>query len=110
MEMLLPQAFARMAGEKSASGIYKLSESMGGGKTQSMIVAGILARFPHLADMVDFHESLPKAKPDVVASFTGRSTDKKVWVIIGKHSASTSPPTERRRRRSGVMLSRIVPR
>jgi hypothetical protein len=39
MELLVQQAFARMAGEKSASGIYKLSESMGGGKTQTMIVA-----------------------------------------------------------------------
>jgi len=46
MEMLLSQSFARMAGTGSPSGIYKLSESMGGGKTQSMIVAGILARFP----------------------------------------------------------------
>ncbi len=58
MEMLLSQAFARMAGTGSASGIYKLSESMGGGKTQSMIVAGILARFPHLVDLVSFREPL----------------------------------------------------
>ena len=48
MEMLLSQSFARLAGTGSSSGIYKLSESMGGGKTQSMIVAGILARFPQL--------------------------------------------------------------
>ena len=84
MEMLLSQAFARMAGTGSSSGIYKLSESMGGGKTQSMIVAGILARFPHLAKGVEFREPLANAKPDVVASFTGRSTDKKVWVAIGE--------------------------
>ena len=84
MELMLQQAFARIGGEKSASGIYKLSESMGGGKTQSMIVAGILARFPHLASIVGFQKALPKAKTDVVASFTGRSTDQKVWVSIGK--------------------------
>jgi hypothetical protein len=84
MELLLQQAFARMAGEKSASGIYKLSEAMGSGKTQTMIVAGILARFPSLASIVGFHKSLPKAKTDAVASFTGRSTDQKVWVSIGK--------------------------
>ncbi len=84
MEMLLSQAFARMAGTGSASGIYKLSESMGGGKTQSMIVAGILARFPHLASLVSFKEKLPKAHPDVVAAFTGRATDKKVWVSLGE--------------------------
>ena len=45
MELLLMNAFSRLAGVGSPSGIYKLSESMGGGKTQSMIVAGILARF-----------------------------------------------------------------
>ncbi|MDD5321594.1 MAG: DUF499 domain-containing protein [Methylococcales bacterium] len=83
MELLLSQAFARLAGIGSSSGIYKLSESMGGGKTQSMIVAGILARFPYLAKGMEFHTPLPEAKPDVVASFTGRATDKKVWVVIG---------------------------
>jgi len=83
MEMLLSQAFARLAGTGSASGIYKLSESMGGGKTQSMIVAGILARFPHLASLLPFRDPLAPAKPDVVAAFTGRATDKKVWVTIG---------------------------
>jgi len=92
MELLLQQAFARMGGEKSASGIYKLSESMGGGKTQSMIVAGILARYPHLSDMMGFHGALPKAKPEVVASFTGRSTDQKVWVSIGKQLGVDFPP------------------
>jgi len=92
MELLLQQAFARMAGEKSASGIYKLSESMGGGKTQSMIVAGILARYPKLADVVGSHKPLPKAKPEVVASFTGRSTDQKVWVSIGKQLGVDFPP------------------
>ncbi len=84
MELLLSQAFARLAGTGSSSGIYKLSESMGGGKTQTMIVAGILARFPPLASLLAFREPLPKAKPDVVAAFTGRATDKKVWVAIGE--------------------------
>ena len=83
MEILLSQAFARLAGTGSSSGIYKLSESMGGGKTQSMIVAGILARFPNLATLMPFHVPLTPAKPDVVAAFTGRATDKKVWVAIG---------------------------
>lgn len=91
MELLLQQSFARMSGEKSATGIYKLSESMGGGKTQSMIVAGILARFPKLVSLVGFHKPLPKAKPDVVASFTGRSTDQKVWVSIGKQLGTNFP-------------------
>ncbi len=94
MELLLQQSFARMAGEKSASGIYKLSESMGGGKTQSMIVAGILAKYPKLASVVGFSKSLPKAKPDVTASFSGRATDQKVWVSIGKQ-LGVDFPTDR---------------
>lgn len=92
MEMLLSQAFARMAGTGSSSGIYKLSESMGGGKTQSMIVAGILARFPQLASLMTFREPLTKANPDVVAAFTGRATDKKVWVAIGDSLGVTFAP------------------
>ena len=48
MELLLMQAFSRLAGKGSASGIYKLSESMGGGKTHMMIALGLLARHPHL--------------------------------------------------------------
>ena len=94
MELLLQQSFARMAGEKSASGIYKLSESMGGGKTQSMIVAGILAKYPKLASVVGFSKTLPKAKPDVTASFSGRATDQKVWVSIGKQ-LGVDFPTDR---------------
>src|SRR4051812_21197919 len=72
MELLLHQTFARIGEEKSASGIYKLSESMGGGKTQSMLVAGILARFPHLASIVGFQKEPPKVRAEVVAAFTGR--------------------------------------
>ena len=49
-----------------------------------MIVAGILAHFPYLAECMAFRTPLPEAKPDVVASFTGRATDKKVWVVIGE--------------------------
>lgn len=92
MEILLSQAFARLAGTGSSSGIYKLSESMGGGKTQSMIVAGILARFPQLANLMAFRDPLAKAKPDVVAAFTGRATDKKVWVAIGDALGVTFAP------------------
>jgi hypothetical protein len=53
MEQLVMQAFDRLNGGPSR-GIFKLSESMGGGKTQSMIVAGLLARFPKLAKPLPF--------------------------------------------------------
>jgi len=54
MELLLMNAFSRLAGVGSPSGIYKLSESMGGGKTQSMIVANILAKVSHSKGMASF--------------------------------------------------------
>ena len=92
MEFLLMQAFSRLAGIGSASGLYKLSEAMGGGKTQSMIVAGILARFPHLASMLPFQKPLPEVVPDVVVSFMGRATDKKVWVSLGAALGAIFPP------------------
>ena len=91
MELLLMNAFSRLAGIGSPSGIYKLSESMGGGKTQSMIVAGILARFPHLASLLPFQKPLPAANPDIAASFTGRATDKRVWVSLGKALGADFP-------------------
>lgn len=92
MELLLGQAFTRMAGTGGGSGIYKLSESMGGGKTQSMIVAGILARFPHLAGLLPFQSPLPDMAPDVVAAFIGRATDKRVWVALGEALGVTFAP------------------
>jgi hypothetical protein len=92
MELLLAQTFARLGGTGSSAGIYKLSKSMGGGKTQSMIVAGILARYPHLADLLEFQSPLPPATPDVVASFSGRSTDRKVWVALGDALGVTFDP------------------
>jgi hypothetical protein len=83
MEELMMQAFDRLGGGTSR-GIFKLSESMGGGKTQSMIVAGLLARFPHLAMKLPFRTKPKTFKPDQVIAFTGRSTDQNVWVAIGK--------------------------
>ena len=58
MEDLITQAFDRLSGGPSR-GIFKLSESMGGGKTQSMIVAGLLARFPKLAKALPFRPQHP---------------------------------------------------
>lgn len=84
MALLLQQVFTRLSGNAGATGIYKLSESMGGGKTQSMIVAGILARFPELRSLLESEKPIPNAAPDVVATFTGRATDQIVWVKLGR--------------------------
>lgn len=98
MEELIMQTADRLAGGPSR-GIFKLSESMGGGKTQSMIVAGLLARFPGLAKSQPFTKQPKITAPDQVIAFTGRSTDENVWVNIGKQLgvefASDSAPSEK---------------
>lgn len=51
-----------------------------------------LARYPHLSDLLDFQAPLPPATPDVVAAFSGRSTDKKVWMALGDALGVTFDP------------------
>lgn len=84
MEDLVTQAFDRLSGGPSR-GIFKLSESMGGGKTQSMIVCGLLARFPKLAAGLPFKKAPKSVAPDHVIAFTGRDTDKNVWTTLGEY-------------------------
>lgn len=83
MEDLITQAFDRLSGGTSR-GIFKLSESMGGGKTQSMIVCGLLARFPQLAVDQPFKKTPKNVSPDHVIAFTGRDTDKNAWITLGE--------------------------
>lgn len=98
MEELVTQAFDRLSGGPSR-GIFKLSESMGGGKTQSMIVCGLLARFPKLAAGLPFKKAPKTVTPDHVIAFTGRDTDKNVWVTLGEvfgaDFAEDSAPSEK---------------
>jgi hypothetical protein len=106
MEMLLYQAFARMAGTGSASGIYKLSESMGGGKTQSMIVAGILARFPHLANLVNFKDPYPKYTPMWLRHSPVALPTRKSGFTWEMPLASSFPLIEHHQKKNGVMPSK----
>ena len=91
MEELIMQSFDRLSGGPSR-GIFKLSESMGGGKTQSMIVAGLLARFPKLVKGVPFKNPPKPVKSAKIIAFTGRSTDENVWFSIGKQLGATFSP------------------
>ena len=98
MEELIMQSFDRLSGGPSR-GIFKLSESMGGGKTQSMIVAGLLARFPKLVKGIEFKTAPKPVKSAKIIVFTGRSTDENVWVSIGKqlgaNFSADSAPSEK---------------
>lgn len=98
MEELVSQTFDRLSGGPSR-GIFKLSESMGGGKTQSMIVCGLLARFSKLIGTQPFKKAPKPVKPDHVIAFTGRDTDKNVWMTLGEELGVTfvedSAPSEK---------------
>jgi hypothetical protein len=80
MALLLEQVALRF-NEGRSRAIYKLSEAMGGGKTQSLIVLGCLSKFPQLAPSVNLEDF---TAPDEVITFSGRETDKNFWISIGK--------------------------
>ena len=75
MKSLLREAFRRFEG-RSDSGVIKLSQAMGGGKTHNMIVLGLLAKYPQLRKKVmgDLHEPSHLGEVSVIA-FTGRESD-----------------------------------
>jgi hypothetical protein len=67
---------------------------MGGGKTQSMIVAGLLAKFPDLANALKFYKPPASVTADHVIAFTGRNTDENVWVATGRELGTEFEPTK----------------
>jgi hypothetical protein len=87
MQSLLTKAFSRLEGNNpTAESVFRLSQSMGGGKTHSMISLGILAQNPQLRE----HIMRPFYKPgkigDIqVAVVSGRMRmDNCVWGEIAK--------------------------
>jgi len=75
MEQLLDSAFNRFK-HKGATGIIKLSQAMGGGKTHSMIMLGLLAMYPDLRDKVLNSKFSDNQLGEVrVVAFTGRESD-----------------------------------
>jgi hypothetical protein len=76
MKTLLEQAFRRMEG-KSAQGVFKLKQAMGGGKTHNLLVLGLLAKHPAFRDRVmgAFYKADRKLAPVKVIGFSGRESD-----------------------------------
>ncbi|MDY0042892.1 MAG: DUF499 domain-containing protein, partial [Desulforhabdus sp.] len=76
MKALLEQAFRRLEG-KSAQGVFKLKQAMGGGKTHNLLALGLLARHPELRDkvMAKLYQSDPSLGPVDVIGFSGRESD-----------------------------------
>ena len=86
MKRLFREAFRRFGGH-SASGIIKLTQSMGGGKTHNMLALGLLAKNPKIRQQVlrEDYQSSSLGKVRVV-SFTGRESDAPlgIWGAIAE--------------------------
>lgn len=77
MRILLTEAFNRLEGKTtSTSGIFLLSQSMGGGKTHNLIALGLLAKYPEYRKKVMSEFFTPGELGAVnVISFSGRNTN-----------------------------------
>ena len=74
MKQLVDLAFQRFAGI-GATGLIRLKQAMGGGKTHNMIALGLLAQHPELRRNVPAEITHGVTKPIKVVSYTGRETD-----------------------------------
>jgi len=86
MRILLTEVFRRLEG-KSAQGVFKLGQSMGGGKTHNLLAAGQLAEQPDLREEVmgDFYTP-GDIGPVRVVAFSGRESDTPfgIWGAIAE--------------------------
>ncbi|MCP4350268.1 MAG: DUF499 domain-containing protein [Desulfobacterales bacterium] len=91
MKVLIETAFKRFRGI-GASGVIKLTQAMGGGKTHNMIALGLLARYPRYIeklnhpDLQDFKNLENTGSEIKVVAFTGRESDAPlgIWGAIAK--------------------------
>ena len=86
MKTLLTEGFRRLEG-KSAQGVFKLTQAMGGGKTHNLLALGLLARHPEFRGEVmgDFYRPRDIGPVRVVA-FSGRESDAPlgVWGAVAE--------------------------
>jgi hypothetical protein len=86
MKALIDISFKRFH-RKGATGVVKLTQSMGGGKTHNMIALGLLAKYPEYREKVmgDAWKNSHLGKVKVVA-FTGRESDAPygIWGAIAE--------------------------
>ena len=76
MTTLVDRALRHLSGAQSGSSVFLLSQSMGGGKTHSMIALGLLAQDPGLRTKVLGDENpAPKLAAAKVIGFNGRNSD-----------------------------------
>ena len=86
MRSLFREAFRRFEG-KEASGIIRLTQAMGGGKTHNLIALGLLAKNPQYRSKVIGDMSIQyDNRPVRVVAFTGRESDAPlgIWGTIAE--------------------------
>lgn len=74
MKQLIDVAFQRFAGV-GPTGLIRLKQAMGGGKTHNMVALGLLAKHPELRKNVPDNIIHGVDKPIKVISYTGRNSD-----------------------------------
>ena len=85
MELLFDTAFKRFEG-KAASGVVKLTQSMGGGKTHNMLALGVLAKNKDLRTSI-LNGKYKNFIEDInLVAYTGRESDLKfgIWGEIAE--------------------------
>ena len=76
METLIDRAFRHLVDGEAGNSVFHLSQSMGGGKTHSMMALGLLARDPGLRSSVFADKNpAPKLGKVQVVGFNGRQSD-----------------------------------
>jgi predicted AAA+ superfamily ATPase len=86
MRLLLENGFKRLEG-KTEQGVFRLTQSMGGGKTHNLIAFGLLARHPEYRKRVMESFYVPETLGQVrVVAFSGRESDAPygVWGAIAE--------------------------
>ncbi len=85
MKALYQAVFKRLEG-RSDDGVFKLTQSMGGGKTHNMIAVGLLAKYPEFREKVMGHVYQTTFKePAKVIGFSGRENPKYgIWGYIAE--------------------------
>ena len=92
MRTLLTEGFRRLEG-KSAQGVFKLTQAMGGGKTHNLLALGLLARHPEYRAPVmgGFYTPDAGLGPVRVVAFSGRESDAPfgIWGAIAEQLGRT---------------------
>lgn len=86
MTTLLREAFRRFE-KKSAQGVFRLTQAMGGGKTHNLLILGLLGKHPEYREKVMGHIYKPEKLGAVrVVAFSGRESDAPygIWGAIAE--------------------------